>query len=790
MRAGKSGGRKNSKGKARSKPSAKKRSRLPVMRAIKEAAPEDSPPPATPAIPVTPAPQLSEPPREGHDGARREILVVTSRPEVIEPPPAPAPSTAPPSVEIAPPPPQVIAAVAPPPAVESAPRAIFEMPPQPSPVMSAPVISAPPPPLEPSVQSPAPPPPPTIEHVAERPAPAEADHSEAIDEEIDASLEPWLFETAWEVCWQLGGIYTVLKTKAEMMLRKWGERYFLIGPYNPQTAAVEFEEQPPQGAIAEAIKRLRDQGIECHFGRWLIAGRPRVILIDYRGRYRHLGDDKYLLWKDHGIATSNDDGEVNEVVAFGFSVTEFLRQVKNAAGKRPILAHFHEWMAGIAVPRIAHERIDVSTIFTTHATLLGRYLASGIDKFYESLPFLDADAEAKKFMIYPRFQIERAAAHASIVFTTVSEVTGVEAEKLLGRKPDLILPNGLNIQRFAALHEFQNLHRQYKEEIHEFVMGHFFPCYTFDLENTLYIFTSGRYEYRNKGMDLFIEALFRLNQRLRWMPQRPTVVAFIVTKAATRNINVGVLQSQGMFKELQGVCHKMQENMGPRLTYAAAHGRLPTLDDLVDEEERMRLRQAIHAWRSGRQPPIVTHDLADDANDPILKHLRHRGLFNSGDDPVKVVFHPQFVTATSPMLSLDYDQFVRGCHMGVFPSYYEPWGYTPMESIALGLPAVTTDLCGFGSYVNRTIPDHDQQGIKVLDRHKSFEDATNELVDHLVQFAMLTRRQRIELRNKVERLGERFDWSVLISCYHDAHAMALSRRGVGVLPGRVEVRMV
>jgi glycogen(starch) synthase len=366
----------------------------------------------------------------------------------------------------------------------------------------------------------------------------------------------------------------------------------------------------------------------------------------------------------------------------------------------------------------------------------------------------------------------------------------VEAEKLLGRKPDLILPNGLNIQRFAALHEFQNLHRQYKEEIHEFVMGHFFPCYTFDLENTLYIFTSGRYEYRNKGMDLFIEALYRLNQRLRWMPQRPTVVAFIVTKAATRNINVGVLQSQGMFKELQGVCHKMQENMGPRLTYAAAHGRLPTLDDLVDEEERMRLRQAIHAWRSGRQPPIVTHDLADDANDPILKHLRHRGLFNSGDDPVKVVFHPQFVTATSPMLSLDYDQFVRGCHMGVFPSYYEPWGYTPMESIALGLPAVTTDLCGFGSYVNRTIPDHDQQGIKVLDRHKSFEDATNELVDHLVQFAMLTRRQRIELRNKVERLGERFDWSVLISCYHDAHAMALSRRGVGVLPGRVEVRMV
>jgi glycogen(starch) synthase len=210
---------------------------------------------------------------------------------------------------------------------------------------------------------------------------------------------------------------------------------------------------------------------------------------------------------------------------------------------------------------------------------------------------------------------------------------------------------------------------------------------------------------------------------------------------------------------------------------------------MINEDERMRLKQAIYAWRIGRQPPIVTHDLVDDANDPILKHLRHRQLFNAGDDPVKIVFHPQFMTATSPLLGLDYEQFVRGCHMGVFPSYYEPWGYTPMESVALGVPAVTADLSGFGAYVKSNVTNHDEQGIRVLDRHKSFEETTEDLVDHLVNFAMLTRRQRIELRNKVERLGERFDWSVLISHYHDAHALALERRGV-VMEGRVEVRMV
>jgi len=159
-------------------------------------------------------------------------------------------------------------------------------------------------------------------------------------------------------------------------------------------------------------------------------------------------------------------------------------------------------MAGVAVPRIAHLKLPIATVFTTHATLLGRYMASDHPDFYSHLPFINPDQEAAKYNIYPRFAIERAAAHASTVFTTVSEVTNYEAEKLLGRMPDMILPNGLNIHRFAALHEFQNLHRQYKETINEFVMGHFFPAYTFDLDQTLYLFISGRYEYRNKGMDL------------------------------------------------------------------------------------------------------------------------------------------------------------------------------------------------------------------------------------------------------------------------------------------------
>lgn len=601
---------------------------------------------------------------------------------------------------------------------------------------------------------------------------------------------PLLFEIAWEVCWQLGGIYTVLRTKAAAMLERWGERYCLIGPYNPQTAAVEFEELPTEGIIRQTLDKLRASGVPCHYGRWLITGRPRVILLDHRARYSQIEADKYLLWKDHGIETYASDGEVNDTIAFGFVVAEFFSELSKLAQGRSILAHFHEWMGGVAVPRISHLRLPVTTLFTTHATLLGRYLASDNPGFYQHLPYINADAEAVKYQILPRHQIEKTAAHASTVFTTVSEVTAVEAEKLLGRRPDAILPNGLNIQRFSALHEFQNLHRERKERIHEFTMGHFFPSYAFDLDKTLYIFTSGRYEYRNKGIDLFIEAMWRLNQRLKRMPDRPTIVSFIITRAAVRSISVGALQNQAMFDELRNTCREQEREMGSKLFLSATTGRLPTINELLPEDTVVRLKRAMHAWRSGRQPAIVTHDLIDDTSDPVLKHLRHRGLFNSADDPVKMVFHPEFVTATSPLINLDYTDFVRGCHLGIFPSYYEPWGYTPMESIALGVPAVTTDLSGFGAYVERHIEGARDQGIMVLKRrNRSFDQSADELVEYLLEFISLNRRQRIELRNKTERASELFDWSALVSHYHEAHDLALQRTG-GVIPGSFELRIV
>jgi glycogen(starch) synthase len=230
--------------------------------------------------------------------------------------------------------------------------------------------------------------------------------------------------------------------------------------------------------------------------------------------------------------------------------------------------------------------------------------------------------------------------------------------------------------------------------------------------------------------------------------------------------------------------------MGRRLFTSAATGRVPTFQELLPDDAQVRLKRAIHAWRTRRQPTVVTHDLVDDSGDPTLRHVRHRGLFNAEDDPVKMVFHPEFVSATSPLINLDYPQFVRGCNLGIFPSYYEPWGYTPMESIAMGVPAVTTDLSGFGAYVQRHIPNAAEQGVLVLNRRtQAFDQAADDLANYLFDFVRQNRRQRIEQRNRTERLGEKFDWSELIRHYHEAHDLALERVGAPK-PGRVEVRVV
>jgi glycogen(starch) synthase len=608
----------------------------------------------------------------------------------------------------------------------------------------------------------------------------------------DDLVENRLFvEVGWEVCWQLGGIYTVLRSKAPMTTKKWGDRYCLVGPYNAKSAATEFEEIPRTGPFGRACELMESRGIRVKFGRWLITGKPQAVLIDYMAHSDRIGSSNYFLWRDHNIEAGNEQ-EVNDVVLFGFLAAEFFQCLSDAmresdaddAGSAsnhhnfelPILAHFHEWMAAVALLEIRKRQLPIATVFTTHATLLGRYLAGNDPNFYHYLPQIDPFGAAKAYNVANRFGIERAAAWCADVFSTVSDITGYEAEHFLGRRPDILLPNGLNIQRFSAVHEFQNLHVQYKKQINEFVMGHFFPSYTFDLDKTMYIFTSGRYEYRNKGFDMFLEGLARLNWKLKNARSGVTVVAFIISRAPNRGISAHVLKSQMLFKELRNTIRSVSNDIGEKMLMCQAQGKQLHIDDLVDDYSQLRLKRMTHAWKQSVFPSVVTHDMNDDGADPVLNHIRAMHMFNNPDDPVKIVFHPEFMSGTSPLVGLDYDQFVRGCHLGVFPSYYEPWGYTPMECAALGIPSITSDLAGFGTYVRAHIPDHDQRGLFVVDRrYRTFDESANQLADSMMQILTSERRDRIDLRNRVEATSPLFDWKQLCTYHWEAHKMALRR---------------
>ncbi|KAI8994280.1 glycogen synthase-domain-containing protein [Gaertneriomyces semiglobifer] len=442
-----------------------------------------------------------------------------------------------------------------------------------------------------------------------------------------------------------------------------------------------------------------------------------------------------------------------------------------------MIAHVHEWLAGVALVLLRKRALNIATIFTTHATLLGRYLCAGDVDFYNNLKWFDVDAEAGKRGIYHRYCIERAATHCADVFTTVSHITAYEAEWLLKRKPDGITPNGLNVVKFSALHEFQNLHAKAKEKIHEFTRGHFYGYNDFDLDNTIYFFTAGRYEYRNKGVDMFIESMARLNAMLKHINSPVTVVAFIIMPAQTHSFTVDALKGQAVMKQLKDTVEEVQRSIGSRLFESAAKGRLPESQSLVTDQDFVLLKRRIFALKRDSLPPVVTHNMANSAADPILSQIRQVKLFNAPEDRVKVIFHPEFLNSNNPILGLDYEEFVRGCHLGVFPSYYEPWGYTPAECTVMGVPSITTNLSGFGCFMDEMISHPPDYGIYIVDRRlKSVEESCQQLAECMMEFCQKSRRQRINQRNRTERLSDLLDWKRMGLEYVKARWVAVRRK--------------
>lgn len=592
--------------------------------------------------------------------------------------------------------------------------------------------------------------------------------------------EPLLLEAAWEVCNKVGGIYTVIATKVPYMMERWGEQYCTVGPLESEDLPIEFQPASDYSdAFGKAVLKLREAGIKAEYGYWMVDGRPKVILLPVYSMAAILPKIKGEFAKNHQVFIPNDT-LLNNVAAFGFLITELTKALSSPeVTDKKVIAHIHEWMSGTCLPEIKRQGINVKTIFTTHATSLARFMAMNEPNFYYKLSTINWRVAARKYGIEAQVSIERLAAHNADIMSTVSSVTDKECEYLLGRKADILLPNGLNIKRFVALHEFQNLHLKYKKKIHEFVSGHFFNNYTFDLDNTVYFFTSGRYEYVNKGYDVTLEALFKLNKRLKQAGSKITVVMFFITKRPFHTINPLVLELRNLLEELKQTTEAIKEEVGKQLFEVAATSgevNLPDLNQFVSDYWQFRYKKTILSWKTKYLPILVTHNLKDDQGDDILNFLRQKQFYNQPDNPVKIIYHPDFIDSTNPLFKMDYQDFVRGCHLGVFPSYYEPWGYTPVECIAKGIPTITSDLSGFGNYAKSTVRNLDEKGIYVVRRRTSTrEEIIDQLTDYMYDFVQQTRRERINQRNHAEGIADKFAWQTLGRHYMEAYRMVMEK---------------
>ncbi|RLI93200.1 MAG: hypothetical protein DRO94_02810 [Candidatus Altiarchaeales archaeon] len=585
----------------------------------------------------------------------------------------------------------------------------------------------------------------------------------------------YVFEISWEVCNKVGGINTVVKTKVPYMIKEYRDRYYLIGPYFPDRAISEFRERVPPDKLSEVFEKLKNLGIICHYGKWLIRGEPNVILVDYGGYIYKNYEIKTKLWEKFGIdSLGTEFHDFDEPILWGDAVGVLLHNISDLFGNR-VVAHFHEWLSCGALLYIKRNNLKIATVFTTHATTLGRTMAGNNVDIYSIMEKIDPEEEAYKWGVHSKHQVERVSAHVADVFTTVSEITAIEARNFLKKNPDMLLFNGIDTEKLPTFEEVLIRHRLYREKIKEFLQYYFFPYYSFDLDDILIYFISGRYEFHNKGIDIFISALSKLNRVLKNEKSRRTIITFFWIPSDVIRIKPELLMAKAYYEDIKDAIEDNINEIESRIIRALISRKSITENVLFKEDFLKEAKKKVMRFLRDGNPPLCTHDIQNEENDPILRSFRENNLLNRKEDRVKVILYPIYLTGADNLLDLSYDEAVIGSHLGVFPSYYEPWGYTPLETGALGVAAVTTDFSGFGRYLSQdTIRQN--EGIYVIKMfRRSDEEKIENLFEILYQFSKLDRGKRIENKMEARRLALLADWNILVSAYINSHKVAIKR---------------
>ncbi|MFH1049214.1 MAG: hypothetical protein V1732_06145 [Patescibacteria group bacterium] len=597
--------------------------------------------------------------------------------------------------------------------------------------------------------------------------------------------EDSLFEVSWEVCNKVGGINTVLVSKALEIKSFYKKNYLLIGPYFVDNAAGQFQEELPEAELKTVFSYLEKRGIKCHKGKWLIQGEPDVILIDFINFWPEANTIKRELWDNFKIDSLNAGYDFDEPALWSWAAGMLIEQLAALRKEKRTIAHFHEWLSGAGLLYLAAKHSGVKTVFTTHATVLGRTLANSNVDIYSLLDKIDVNKEIYKYNIAGKHLLEKASANHAAVFTTVSEITNLEAKYLLGKKADVILSNGLDIEKFSTFEEATLKHRIQRNRIREFLQYFFFPYYTFDLEETLIYFAASRYEFKNKGIDITIKALGELNEKLKKEHSKKTIVVFFWVPSAIRGIKMELLEHRIKYEDIKDSFKEIAQDAKEKLLLSLVSQKEINRQSLFSKEFLDEIKRKILIFNRKGEAMRCTHDLVD-PNDIILKKFKEANLNNNAKDKVKVIFYPTYLNGSDGLLNLNYYESITGSHLGIFPSYYEPWGYTPMETAALGVASITTDLSGCGRFISQYVKGKKYPGIFLLKflsasvesavgGQRGESEVASDLADIMHKFSKLSTHERIQNKIAARDIAAKADWDVLIKNYLDAYNLALSK---------------
>ncbi|MFA5032253.1 MAG: glycogen/starch synthase [bacterium] len=584
----------------------------------------------------------------------------------------------------------------------------------------------------------------------------------------------YAFEISWEVCNKVGGIYTVIREKAPFMVSCY-KNYYAVGPYLGNNSLKEFREEKPPQEWNGIFKSLAIAGVECHYGKWLIPGEPNAILIGFDKLLSMKNGVKSELWENYKVDSLRSGWDFEEPMLWSKGVTMLLDRLGKLYAKDKIVAHCHEWLAGFIVLNLKSLKSKIKTIFTTHATMLGRSLAGSGEAFYEKLGSVNPEESAYKLHVEDKFTVERATAQTCDIFTTVSEVTAVEAEKILGRKPDILLLNGMNSTAFPTIEETSIKHVFNRDKIREFLKYYFLPYYKMDVSKNLIFYTSCRYEFKNKGLDILIEALAKLDKELQDEQPKDNIIFFFWVPMAVKRIKSTLSENRDYYFRIKEYVNKHINELSTNITdeFISAKGTEEASGSINKFMQNIR-KETLHFKRSGN-PPIATHEIENEEFDAVISTLKANGLDNSEESKVKVIVYPVYLTGNDGLSNLFYYDAIAGAHLGVFPSYYEPWGYTPLESGALGVPAITTDLAGFGKFIESQ-KTWVGKGIYLLKRLGiKREDVVEQLYKLMSDFFHLSHEDRVNQKIIAKELTGLVEWKILVCNYIQAHNMALEK---------------